>query len=173
MKREFDAEGVRFASFQARVFEESLSRVGQSSPIFVRRAMKSAYFRKMDFSRPSQRSLDVDEAFALIEAQYGSSDYGRIKFEPGELHWIGWMYRYICYTRGVTSSYVYSLIKPDYLRRVYYVYHTQSEEWAFANILESLGLKEWQFDINEVYKDGLRRRMAAQSVSPKSFNEPV
>lgn len=73
----------------------------------------------------------------------------------------------------MTSSYVYSLIKPDYLRRVYYVYHTQSEEWAFANILESLGLKEWQFDINEVYKAGLRRRMAAQSASAKSPNESV
>ncbi len=162
MKREFDAEGLRLASFQAKVFEDSAARVSQSSPIFIRRIMKSAYLRKVDFARPSQLKFDVDEAFAEIEAQYGQSDYGRIKFSPKELHWIGWMYRYICYTRGLTSSYVFSLIKPSYLRRVYYVYHTQSEEWALARIMESLGLEPWQFDVNEFFVTALRKRLQAR-----------
>lgn len=156
MIREFDQEGLRIATFQARLFEESAAKASCSSPIFLRRAMKSDYMDHVDHRPSWLLSLDTDEAFSRLEEEYGPSDYGHIKYSPNELHWIGWMYRYICYTRNATSRIVYSLIKPDYLKKVYYVYHTQSEEWAFSRMLESLGLSEDDFDINQRLKKAMR-----------------
>ena len=159
MKRELDTEGILLASFQAKVCALSLSRVDVSSPIFLRRLMKSDLLMKVDEGNSATLSLDEDEAFAELERQYGIRSYGKIRYSEGALHWIGWMYRYIAYTRHAPSRLVYRLIKPDYLNSVYPVYHTQDEEWAFARILESRGLTEADFDINERFKALFRKKL--------------
>ena len=152
MKRVFDTEGIRLATFQGRLCASSLSRVTTSSPIFLRRLMKSDYILKTDEGNSARLSLDEDEAFTELEKQYGQGTYGKIRYSEEALYWIGWIYRYIAYTRKVYSRLVYRFVKPDYLYSVYAVYHTQDEEWVFSRILASLGLTEADFDINERYK---------------------
>jgi len=165
MKRAFDSEGLCIASFQAHVFESSLTKQSASSKIFIRRYCKSLFAEKIDHGNSCMLSLDVDEAFRELEDQYGPSEYGQIRFGKEELFWIGWMYRYIAYTRGVSTEFVYSYLKPDAFRRVYYAYHTQDEEWVFARLLEAHGLTEADFDINERFKRAIRRAFGA----PKTF----
>lgn len=128
MKRSFDTEGIRLATFQAELCAASLSQTCVSLPIFMRRLMKSDFLSRVDEGNSATLSLDIDEAFRAIEEQYGASNYGKIRYPEKALYWIGWFYRYVSYTRGVSSRLVYRLIKPDYLLRVYPVYHTQDEE---------------------------------------------
>ena len=158
MRREFDGEGLLLASFQAKLFEQSLTHTNSSSPVFLRRAMKSDLLRRLDEGNSATMSLDVDEGFAELQKEYGPSDYGQLRFAPSELYWIGWMYRYIAYTRFVSSRRLYSLIKPAYLRGVYFAFHTQGEEWVIARLLDDLGLTEGDLDANEIVKKGLRER---------------
>ncbi len=162
MKKELDYEGITLATYQARLFEESLAFTQSSSPIFIRRAMKSNLFERLDEGNSALLSLETKEGFEGLENEYGPSEYGTIRFSKAELHWIGWIYRYIAYTRCVSSRRLYSLIKPSHLREVYFSYHTQDEEWVLANLLESLGLKESDLDPNEAYKQSLRERYFSQ-----------
>ena len=152
MKRAFDLEGIRLATFQAKLCASSLSHMSVSSPVFLRRLMKSDYLMKVDEGNTATLVLDEEEAFAELESQYGQGTYGKIHYDEDALYWIGWIYRYISYTRGIYSRLVYHLIKPDYLHDVYPVYHTQDEEWVLARALSSLGLTEGDLDINERYK---------------------
>lgn len=161
MKREFDGEGLRLASYQARLCEASLRQGKESSPIFLRRLMKSDYIRRLDELGSAFSALEEEEGFRALREQYGESQYGKIRFSPEELHWIGWIYRYIAYTRDAPSSMVYAKIKPDYLRQVYRVFHTQDEEWAVARIFSALGLSDEDFDKNAIFKKGLRERFQA------------
>ena len=152
MKRSFDLEGIRLATFQARLCASSLYRSNASSPVFLRRLFKSDYLLRMDEGNTATLSLDEEEAFREIENQYGDKAYGRIRYPEDALYWIGWFYRYVAYTRGIPSRLVYRLIKPEYLLSVYPVYHTQDEEWVFSRVLDALELTEDDFDINERYK---------------------
>lgn len=163
MKRAFDTEGMRLATFQARLCASSLTRTKASSPVFLRRLMKSDYLLKVDEGNSALLSLEEDEAFKALDDQYGPSSYGKIRYSEEALYWIGWIYRYIAYTRRIYSRLVYRLIKPDYLARVYPVYHTQDEEWVLDRILQSHGLAEADLDINERYKAIARR----QNIFPK------
>ena len=106
----------------------------------------------MDQGNSSLLSLDIDEGLDSIRQEFGPSTYGKTKYSEDQMFWIGWIYRYIAYTRNVNTRFVYQRIKPDFLRQVYYVYHTQDNEWAVQNIFEHYGLTEDDFDINELYK---------------------
>jgi len=154
--REFDKAGSHLASFQAKLCEASLQEEC-SSPIFLRRLFKSRWIESLDNGDPDLLPLDVDRALRELNEEYGGpSSYGQIRYSKDELFWIGWFYRYIAYTRQVSTLLVYHYIKPDYLRDRYYVYHTQSEEWGFARILENLHLSEEDFDYNARLKRAMR-----------------
>ena len=56
MKREFDSEGLRLASFQAKLCEKSLEFECESSPVFLRRLMKSSFIEKVDEGRNDRRN---------------------------------------------------------------------------------------------------------------------
>lgn len=157
--REFDKRGLDLAGYQAGIFEQSLVDTESSSQIFIRRFMKSKFVQKLDEGETFLLSLDTNEAFESLDKQYGKSVYGKIKYSKDEIYWIGYIYRYISYTRECSSRLVYKLIKPAELRNVYFAYHTQSEEWVVASLLEANHLSEEDLNLNIRLKKAIRKHV--------------
>lgn len=147
--REFDHDGLLKAQYQAYLFQRSLEECGCSSPIFLRRFFLSRHAREMDNFHLYSLHLNPAEGFEEIEIEYGPSKYGSEKYSENELFWMGWFYRYICYTRECSSKEIFRLIKPSQMRMLYPVYHTQGEEWCIASMLDYLGLSQDYFDKNK------------------------
>ena len=74
------------------------------------------------------------------------------------MYWLGFIYRYICYTRECSTKFIFELIPPSELKTHYYVYHTQSEEWVVNRILETRDLTEDIFDKNKRLKKRLKEQ---------------
>lgn len=143
--------------FQSRVFELSLSRCPASSYIFIRRFMNANITKQLDNVDADLLLLDEEEYFDMMNKEYPESSYGKEKLTPEILSWIGHIYRYICITRGLSSKSVYRLIKPKFLAEVYYVYHTQDEEWCFARICDALKYQEEDFSYQKTYYNNLKK----------------
>ena len=103
-------------------------------------------------------SYDENECFESILEDYGDSTYGKIKIPEQVLYYIGYISRYICYTREVTSLFFYRTFGVDTLINEYYVLHTQSEEAVLKELLQRNNLTEDIFDQDKLLKDILRKR---------------
>ena len=146
--REFDANGLRIAEYQGKLFEQSVDRYGCSSGIFIRRFLHSDLLKKLDENESVLLSLDVNEGLDEIEQQFGVSTYGKVKFSKEVMFWIGYMYRYISYTRDHKTPFLFKLFSYTQMMDLYYVYHTQDPEWCIKNLLELNNLDEKIFDRN-------------------------
>ena len=89
----FDHKGLLLAEHQGKLFEKS-AELDCSTAVFLRRFFHSDYLKKLDQNEVVSLSLDVNEAIASIESQFGASTYGKTKFAKSALFWIGYMYRY-------------------------------------------------------------------------------
>ena len=145
--REFNHDGLVLAEFQGKLFEKSYD-LSCSSKIFIRRFLHSEQLKVMDLNNPAILSLDVDEAISNITKQFGDTDYGKIKFSPSALFWMGYMYRYISYTREQPTPFVMKLFSCDQMNDTYYAFHTQDPEWCIQSLLEINNLTENIFDNN-------------------------
>ena len=99
-----DETGLKLCRAQAELFASSVDLTDCSSAVFLRRFMNSSAAKRMDegsflFEASSDKSI-VEE----IEEEFGKTDYGKIKFAANELYWMGYLYRYWCYTHEKTSS---------------------------------------------------------------------
>ncbi len=154
--KKLDNDGLKLCAYQAQIFEVSPAKFQGSSKIFLRRFYRSKFAMKLDEGYLSQLNLSVDEAFESIEKQFGKTNYGQVKYDKNELYWIGYITRYICYTREVSSIFVYKTFPTQLLLDCYKGYHSQGEEWVIAHLLETLQLDESYFDINVRLKNLLR-----------------
>ena len=145
--REFDHDGLLLAEYQGKIFEKS-AELGCSTAVFFRRFLHSELVKKMDMNDLTSLSLDVNEGISSIQKQFGESDYGKIRYSKSSLFWIGYMYRYISYTRESTTKFVMNLFSYKQLNDVYYSFHTQDPEWCVKNLLEMNGQSEEIFDNN-------------------------
>lgn len=88
----------------------------------------------------------MDKGSFLFESSTSESiifaeiEYGKAKFSDIEIYWIGYIYRYWCYTLEKTSKQVYRIIKPMELRDLYYPYHSLDCQAAIERILEAKGI---------------------------------
>lgn len=155
--KSLDKAGLDLTVYQAKVFSESLNRTNSSSPIFIRRFMKSEFAADLDQTSGHFSFFALGDAFREINEQYGASEYGQICYEKDELYWIGYTYRYLCYTRNCPSVLAYRFLKPNILHSVYSAYHTQSEEWALTALFKKLGLSEQTFDLSARLKEALKK----------------
>lgn len=155
--REFDDNGLLLCKYQAEIFEQSPIKAECSSMIFLRRFFKSNFAKELDKGESVLFSLDVNEAFEDIEKEFGPSKYGKVKYSADVLFWVGYITRYISYTRNFSSSLVYKTFSPKLLLDSYPGFHTQGEEWVIANLLEMQGLTEQYFDPNYRLKEALRK----------------
>lgn len=145
--KEFDHDGFLLAEFQAKLFEKS-AELDCSIPIFLRRFLHSDLVRELDKGYSALVSLDVNEGMQSIIDQFGYTSYGKDKYSKSALFWMGYMYRYISYTREQATSFVMNLFKHKQMNEVFYVYHTQDPEWCIRSLLDINNLDENIFDNN-------------------------
>lgn len=145
--RRFDHDGLLLAEYQGKLFEES-TELGCSTAVFLRRFLQSDLVKKIDMNDVTSLSLDVNEGIRSIQSQFGETDYGKTKYSKSALFWIGYIYRYISYTRETTTKFVMRLFPYKQLNDVYYSFHTQDPEWCVQNLLEMNGQSENIFDNN-------------------------
>ncbi|MBR5337846.1 MAG: antitoxin [Lachnospiraceae bacterium] len=145
--REFDHDGLLLAEYQGKIFEKS-TELKCSTAIFLRRFLHSDFVKKLDMNDVTSLTLDVNEGIDNIQSQFGETDYGKTKYSKGAMFWIGYMYRYLSYTREVTTKFVMNLFPHKQLNDVYYSFHTQDPEWCVRSLLEMNGQSEDVFDNN-------------------------
>ena len=155
----FNHKGLLLAEHQGKLFEKS-AELDCSTAVFLRRFFHSDYLKKLDQNEGLSLSLDVNEAIASIESQFGASTYGKTKFAKSALFWIGYMYRYISYTRQVSTKFVMRLFPYQQLNDVYYSFHTQDPEWCVRSLLEMNGKSEDIFDPNKRIETVMRAKLA-------------
>lgn len=157
--REFDHNGLLLAEFQGKLFEKS-GGLDCSTGVFIRRFLHSELLKKLDTNDPSAVSLDVNDGINDIIGQFGESDYGKNKFSSSALFWIGYMYRYISYTREESTKYIMKLFDYRQLNSLYLPFHTQDPEWCIRSLLEINNLSEDIFDKNKRLQEIMRNSNA-------------
>lgn len=145
--KDFDHDGLLLAEYQGKIFEQS-TELRCSTGVFLRRFLHSDFLKKMDKNNVSSLSLDVNEGINSIQTQFGESDYGKTKLSKSALFWIGYIYRYLSYTRDISTKKVMKFFPYKQLNDVYYSFHTQDPEWCVRSLLEMNGLTEDVFDKN-------------------------
>lgn len=153
--RKLDHKGLLLTEYQAKLFERSYE-LGCSTGVFIRRFLHSDLLKKLDENNPFALSLDVNEGISSIIEQFGPSRYGKIKYSKSALFWIGYMYRYISYTREITTGLAMSLFAYKQMNELYYTYHTQDPEWCISNLLELNHLTEDVFDNNYRLREAMK-----------------
>ena len=143
----FDHDGLLLAEYQGKIFEKS-TELSCSTAVFLRRFLHSDLLKKMDMNDVTSLSLDANEGIESIQNQFGESDYGKNKYSKNSMFWIGYIYRYLSYTRGVTTKFVMKLFPYKQLNDVYYSFHTQDPEWCVHSLLEMNDQREDVFDNN-------------------------
>lgn len=92
--RKIDKDGFILCELQAKAFEMSATMSLTSSEIFIRRFMNSQITKSLDSGDVLQTNIQAKDVLERIEEQYGSSEYGSVKYTENELYWIGYIYRY-------------------------------------------------------------------------------
>ena len=157
--RTFDETGLKLCRLQADLFVLSASKLACSSPIFLRRFMRSNAAARMDQDGFMYESYSKEGILQEIEEQFGATDYGKEKFSTEELYWMGYLYRYWCYTYEISSKQVYKQMKPKELRGLYYPYHSLDPAQAIERILESKNIGGEE-DLTQKGVEILRRIMS-------------
>ena len=155
--KKFDHSGLLLAEYQGKLFEKS-NELNCSTGVYIRRFLHSDLLKKLDTNNPSYLSLDVNEGIDSILEQFGDSDYGKIKYSKSALFWMGYMYRYISYTRDQSTKFIMKQFDYRQMNDVYYSFHTQDPEWCIQGLLEINNLDENIFDINYRLKQVIKEK---------------
>lgn len=137
--RDWDLNGHKLCEYQAALFEESLLNFSGSSCVFIRLFMNGKIAKFFD----DNSILNFSSGFAYSDLMLPKSNgklqgNGKTKLTRNEMHWLGFIYRYWCYTRALYSRQVYSLMPGSKLVRLYLPLHTQDPEAALQTIEASL-----------------------------------
>lgn len=138
--KKMDNDGLILCRLQGEIFERSADVYPSSSPVFIRRFMRSELAGRMDTAGFLDRPFYKDDAFEEIDDEYGKTDYGKNKFTGEELFWMGYIYRYWSYIYDMPSVRAYRIIPSRELRELYLAYHTLDPAHAVARILEAKGI---------------------------------
>ena len=158
--KNFDHNGLLLAEYQGKLFEKS-TELDCSTGIFLRRFLHSDLLEKLDTNQPSLVSLDVNDGINSILEQFGNTDYGKEKYSGSSMFWMGYMYRYISYTREIRTRFLMELLDYRQMNDVYYSFHTQDPEWCIQSLLEINHLTESVFDNNYRLKKIIKKKKYA------------
>ena len=131
-----DEDVFLMCKFQARLFELSVTKIKVSSPLFVKYFMKSPVTRRMDSTAFLSEATDCERIISDMNAKYSTRTGGR-RYSEEAMYWMGYIYRYMCLSKKITSSKAYMLIKPDELIGLYFPYHSLDPEAAVSRIFEA------------------------------------
>ena len=124
----------KLCDIQGKIFEESKDFSDSSSPVFVKHFMYSEIAKSLDKGDYFIESDDIDKR--VNELLINEKKYGKKKYSYDELYWIGYIYRYMQIVLEISSNKLIKLVKPDYLRKMYYIYHTLDPLKAIDKICE-------------------------------------
>ena len=120
---------------QAELFELSSKR-GMDSATFIEKwAMsETAAFFDLDYDRTHW----LGDAYLLgeIEDENGEIPRNGESWSPGEMYWIGYMYRRICQRLGISSKNAADFVPPHEMHLIYPGFHTLDCDMAIDRILE-------------------------------------
>ena len=153
----FDHNGLLLAEYQGKLFEKS-NDLNCSTGIFIRRFLHSKLLENLDTNNPSLLSLDVNDGIMSIIEQFGNTDYGKIRYSKSSLFWMGYMYRYISYTREVSTKFVMEMFTYKQMNDVYFSFHTQDPEWCIRSLLEINNLDDSILDNNLRLKNIIKEK---------------
>lgn len=140
--KSIDKVGLILCKYQAKLFEYSVKQK-VSSRLFIKKFSHSFLAERMDFSAFLLESIDVPQAYIEV---VGETQLNGPIYNEAIMSWIGYIYRYICYTYSQTMSDVYKRIKPKDLYELYDAYHSMDNELAIKRILEA---KSISFEIKD------------------------
>jgi len=133
---EINRDGLLLCKMQGRIFEKSLENNQSSSEIFIRRFMNSNIAKEFDNTSILDNLLSENDVLNMLNKEYGESIYGKNKYDKEVMYWIGYIYRYMSFTKELTARQVYKIIKPKELSELYYVYHSLDCQKAIELIFE-------------------------------------
>ena len=150
--KKIDKDGLILCDIQADIFEQSIDRFECSSEIFIRRFTNSQIVKLFDDKSILENSYSEEAIFDSLLNEYGKLSYGKSKYTKNEMYWIGYTYRYFCYTYDINMKQAYSIVSPKEMRSVFIPYHSLDCPQAIERILEA---KNISFDKNEMLKKGV------------------
>lgn len=154
---EMDGDGKLLCDIQGEVFEKSIEYLECSSPVFVRRFMNSNIAKEFDSTVFLNDCKTYMNVFYEIEEEYGKSTYGSVKYHKDVMYWVGYLYRYFCYTYEKSSKQAYRYLPFDYVARAYEAYHTMGVPQAIERLLEARNLSFKPEDMIEKAKELYRK----------------
>jgi hypothetical protein len=122
-------EGLVQCEAQADFFAKSLSLSRLSSPCFIKAFMCSSFASSYDRGT----SLELS-SFFVYEKRFKKSKV-KFRYDQDVIYWMGYFYRYLVYTREVSSRQVYHAIPASILYSFYKPYHSFDNEKAAVQIL--------------------------------------
>ena len=150
--RQIDKDGLLLCTMQGNIFEESINRFTCSSEIFIRRFTNSNVVKEFDNISLLDNSYSKEAIFESLIDEYGKLSYGKNKYTSNEMFWIGYTYRYFCYTYDLSMKQVYAIISPKEMRSVYLPYHSLDCSQAIERILEA---KNISFSKDDILRKGV------------------
>ncbi|MDO5572578.1 MAG: antitoxin [bacterium] len=138
--KKINNDGLLLCQIQATTFENSIDKMESSSEIFIRRFMKSEIAKKLDNESVLESNIQANDILQLVDEEYGTTNYGSVKYAHEEMYWIGYLYRYFAITYDITSGQAYKIVKPKELRSLYLPYHTMDPAQSIERILEAKGM---------------------------------
>ena len=84
---------------------------------------------------------DIESTLGKLKSKH-NLERGSIKYSEDSLYWMGYLYRYWCYTYQAKSRSVYKIIQAEELHSLYLPYHTLDPGTAIRRILEAKNLPQ-------------------------------
>ena len=134
--RSVDRLSHSLALSQARIFEKSVSD-GIPSKTFIRSYMLSKETKLIDDLNLDVAGLSEIELFDKIKMKI-NTNRGELYSFPA-MHYVGYFYRIASYLTGLSSSQLYSTIKPDFIVRNYQTLHSLPIEESIREVFEITG----------------------------------
>ncbi len=125
---------------QAEIFEKSTKASEDGSAVFIRRFMYSSVAVRMDANALANESGTVEQIIREVDSEYGGKPYGSKRYSRSEMHWIGYIYRHLCFAANVSSKRAYKIIGARELRDLYLPYHSLDPGQAVERIMEARAL---------------------------------
>ena len=139
MTMALDEKGLSLCKVQGRLFERSADATDGSSPFFIKCFMNSEEADHMDNDGFLSEPEDVESVLGRLKRKH-NLNRGTKKYSAESLFWMGYLYRFWCYTYQLSSKAVYGIIKADELHSLYHPYHTLDAAVAIRRILEAKGM---------------------------------
>ena len=148
---------------QAKIFEMSIDKASCSSPIFIRRFVHSSIAKLMD-DKVYLFTFQADsDAFSILDDEFGETRYGKEKYSPDLMFWIGYIYRCISIKYNLSTKAVYKLFGAREIVKYYNICHTYDIVDAAQRMMESIS-----YDDSPIEKKAylaMKRRMLLEKLN--------